>query len=106
MDCVIGQLEVVHQQEGGARIQEPIQTTSETIVVGRTRVAATEHELRVHAELFVALFYADAVTLFGPIVSIHPEMWGLLLVKEQERSAWRTLNNRNGRSKPEVLVVV
>jgi hypothetical protein len=60
---------------------------SETIVVGRTRVAATEHELRVHAELFVALFNADAVTLFGPIVSIHPEMWGLLLVKEQERSA-------------------
>ena len=60
---------------------------SETIVVGRTRIAATEHELRVHTELFVALFNADAVTLFGPIVSIHPEMWGLLLVKEQERSA-------------------
>ena len=115
---------------------------SETIVVGRTRIAAAEHELGVYAELFVALFDADAVPLFSPVVTIHPEMWGLLLVKEQERSActnhhaaalagypvavtairykelikkacaqcmgrtWRTLNNRSGRSKPEVLVVV
>ena len=60
---------------------------SETIVVGRTRIAATEHELRVHAELLVALFDTDAVPLFSPIVTVHPEMWGLLLVKEQERSA-------------------
>ena len=60
---------------------------SEPIVVGRTRIAAAEHELGVHAELFVALFDADAVPLFSPVVTIHPEMWGLLLVKEQERSA-------------------